>query len=107
MYPIKKPDGLEIKRAFQHYEAIMKQKAVKSQTTQILFQEPTQEEMHGKPRSIFVDLCTFLLLLSLFIGLVAMLRSCADEAETQAVQAHAYNAKFSQESQLVQIVEAR
>ena len=74
----------------------MKQKAVKSQTTQILFQEPTQEEMHGKPRSIFADLCTFLLLLSLFIGLVAMLRSCADDAETQAVQAHAYNAKFSE-----------
>ncbi len=85
----------------------MKQKAVKSQTTQILFQEPTQEEMHGKPRSIFVDLCTFLLLLSLFIGLVAMLRSCADDAETQAVQAHAYNAKFSKtDSALVQVVEA-
>ncbi|WP_336148946.1 hypothetical protein [Acinetobacter radioresistens] len=63
--------------------------------------------MHGKPRSIFVDLCTFLLLLSLFIGLVAMLRSCADDAETQAVQAHAYNAKFSKtDSALVQVVEA-
>ena len=74
----------------------MKQKPFQSQTTQILFQEPTAEEMHGKPRSIFADLCTFLLLLSLFIGLVAMLRSCADDAETQAVQAHAYNAKFSE-----------
>ncbi|MCU4621338.1 hypothetical protein KTJ54_04320 [Acinetobacter radioresistens] len=85
----------------------MKQKAVKSQTTQILFQEPTQEEMYAKPRSIFADLCTFLLLLSLIIGLVAMLRSCADEAETQAVQAHAYNAKFSKtDSALVQVVEA-
>ncbi|PKH30251.1 hypothetical protein [Acinetobacter radioresistens] len=73
----------------------MKQKPIQSQTTQILFQEPTQEEMYAKPRSIFADLCTFLLLLSLFIGLVAMLRSCADDAETQAVQAHAYNAKFS------------
>ena len=52
--------------------------------------------MYGKPRSIFADLCTFLLLLSLFIGLVAMLRSCANETETQAVQAHAYNAKFSE-----------
>ncbi len=85
----------------------MKQKAVKSQTTQILFQEPTEEEMYGKPRSIFADLCTFLLLLSLFIGLVAMLRSCADDVEVRAVQAHAYNAKFSQEPQLVQVVEAR
>ncbi|MCM1936554.1 MULTISPECIES: hypothetical protein [Acinetobacter] len=74
----------------------MKQKPIQSQTTQILFQEPTQEEMYGKPRSIFADLCTFLLLLSLFIGLVAMLRSCANETETQAVQAHAYNAKFSE-----------
>lgn len=86
----------------------MKQKAVKSQTTQILFQEPTQEEMYAKPRSIFADLCTFLLLLSLIIGLVAMLRSCADEAETQAVQAHAYNAQFSKtDAALVQVVEAR
>ncbi len=86
----------------------MKQKAVKSQTTQILFQEPTQEEMYAKPRSIFADLCTFLLLLSLVIGLVAMLRSCADDAETQAVQAHAYNAKFSKtDAALVQVVEAR
>lgn len=74
----------------------MKQKPIQSQTTQILFQEPTQEEMYGKLRSIFADLCTFLLLLSLFIGLVAMLRSCANETETQAVQAHAYNAKFSE-----------
>lgn len=74
----------------------MKQHHSKSQTTQILFQEPTQEEMYAKPRSIFADLCTFLLLLSLIIGLVAMLRSCANEAETQAVQAHAYNAKFSE-----------
>ncbi len=74
----------------------MKQKPIQSQTTQILFQEPTQEEMYAKPRSIFADLCTFLLLLILFIGLVAMLRSCANEAETQAVQAHAYNAKFSE-----------
>ncbi|MEO9348666.1 hypothetical protein [Acinetobacter radioresistens] len=74
----------------------MKQKPIQSQTSQILFQEPTQEEMYGKPRSIFADLCTFLLLLSLFIGLVAMLRSCADDNETQAVQAHAYNAKFSE-----------
>lgn len=86
----------------------MKQKAVKSQTTQILFQEPTQKEMYGKPRSIFADLCTFLLLLSLVIGLVAMLRSCANEAETQAVQAHAYNAKFSKtDPALVQVVETR
>jgi len=85
----------------------MKQKPIQSQTTQILFQEPTAEEMYGKPRSIFAHLCAFLLLLILFIGLVAMLRSCADDTETQAVQAHAYNAKFSQESQLVQVVEAR
>ncbi len=85
----------------------MKQHHPKSQTTQILFQEPTAEEMQSKPRSIFADLCTFLLLLILFIGLVAMLRSCANEDETQAVQAHAYNAKFSQEPQLVQVVEAR
>ncbi len=86
----------------------MKQKPIQSQTTQILFQEPTQEEMYAKPRSIFADLCTFLLLLILFIGLVAMLRSCADDAETQAVQAHAYNAQFSKtDSALVQVVEAR
>jgi hypothetical protein len=86
----------------------MKQKPIQSQTTQILFQEPTQEEMYGKPRSIFADLCTFLLLLSLFIGLVAMLRSCADDVEVRAVQAHAYNAKFSKtDSALVQVVEAR
>ncbi|WP_227505674.1 hypothetical protein [Acinetobacter radioresistens] len=64
--------------------------------------------MYAKPRSIFADLCTFLLLLILFIGLVAMLRSCADDAETQAVQAHAYNAQFSKtDSALVQVVEAR
>lgn len=86
----------------------MKQKAVASQTTQILFQEPTEEEMYGKPRSFLADLCTFLLLLSLVIGLVAMLRSCADDTETQAVQAHAYNAKFSKtDPTLVQVVEAR
>ncbi len=86
----------------------MKQKPIQSQTTQILFQEPTAEEMYGKPRSIFANLCTFLLLLSLFIGLVAMLRSCANEAETQAIQAHAYNAKFSKpDAALVQVVEAR
>ncbi|WP_228127289.1 hypothetical protein [Acinetobacter radioresistens] len=63
--------------------------------------------MYGKPRSIFADLCTFLLLLSLIIGLVAMLRSCADDVADDQIQAHAYNAKFSQESQLVQVVEAR
>ncbi|BBL21157.1 hypothetical protein F939_02309 [Acinetobacter radioresistens DSM 6976 = NBRC 102413 = CIP 103788] len=86
----------------------MKQKPIQSQTTQILFQEPTEEEMYGKPRSIFADLCTFLLLLSLLIGLVAMLRSCADDTETQAVQAHTYNAKFSKtDSALVQVVETR
>jgi len=86
----------------------MKQKPMKSQTTQILFQEPTAEEMHGKPRSIFADLCTFLLLLSLFIGLVAMLRSCANEIADDQIQAHAYNAKFSKtDSALVQVVEAR
>ncbi|MCX0334762.1 hypothetical protein [Acinetobacter radioresistens] len=86
----------------------MKQKPIKSQTTQILFQEPTEEEMHGKPRSIFADLCTFLLLLSLFIGLVAMLRSCADDVADDQIQAHAYNAKFSKtDAALVQVVEAR
>jgi len=86
----------------------MKQKPIQSQTTQILFQEPTEEEMYGKPCSIFADLCTFLLLLILFIGLFAMLRSCANEAETQTVQAHAYNAKFSKtDSALVQVMEAR
>ncbi|PSD37070.1 hypothetical protein C7E16_04070 [Acinetobacter radioresistens] len=85
----------------------MKQKPIQSQTTQILFQEPTTEEMYGKPRSIFADLCAILLIASSVFALVCMLRSCANEAETQTVQAHAYNAKFSQEPQLVQVVEAR
>lgn len=78
----------------------MKQKPIQSQTTQILFQEPTHEEMHGKPRSIFADLFAFLLLLSLAIGLIAMLRSCADDVATQQMQAHAYNAQFAQETRV-------
>jgi len=92
---------------FENYEAIMKQKAVKSQTTQILFQEPTAEEMQSKPGSVFSNICAILLIASSVFALVCILRSCANEAETQAVQAHAYNAKFSQEPQLVQVVEAR
>ncbi|MCK4081351.1 hypothetical protein [Acinetobacter radioresistens] len=85
----------------------MKQIHAKNQTTPILYQEPTHEEMYGKPRSVFADLCSFLLLVFLAIGMIAMLRSCADDAAAQAVEAHAYNAQFSREPVLVQVVEAR
>lgn len=87
---------------------IMKQHHPKSQTTQILFQEPTAEEMQSKPGSVFSNICAILLIASSVFALVCMLRSCANEAETQAVQAHAYNAKFSKaDHALVQVVEAR
>lgn len=82
--------------ALHHCEVIMKQHHPKSQTTQILFQEPTAEEMQSKSGSVFSNICAILLIASSVFALVCMLRSCANEAETQAVQAHAYNAKFSE-----------
>lgn len=42
---------------------------VESQTTQILYQEPTQEELYSKPVNIFHNLCAVLLI---FISLASM-----------------------------------
>ena len=42
---------------------------VESQTTQILYQEPTQEELYSKPVNIFRNLCAVLVI---FISLASM-----------------------------------
>lgn len=81
----------------------MKQHHPKSQTTQILFQEPAAEEMQSKPGSVFSNICAILLIASSVFALVCMLLSCANEDETQAVQAHAYNEKFSEKEHVEEV----
>ena len=51
----------------------------KSQTTQILYREPTQEEMSPKS-NLFWNICSTLLIAIIFAAMaLTMLRSCADE----------------------------
>ena len=59
----------------------------KSQTTSVLYREPTYEEMHGKTANIFSNICAFLLLSVLFFGLACMFIAQADKESAQQVEA--------------------
>ena len=67
----------------------------KSQTTAILHQEPTYEEMYGKPVNIFANLCSFLLILITVLALSYMyLRSSEREVQYQTEQSLARQAEY-------------
>jgi hypothetical protein len=51
---------------------------VESQTTAILYQQPTHEEMHSKPVNIFKNLCAGLLIFILFF-VMAYIAVVADD----------------------------
>ena len=57
----------------------MNQSHPKSQTTQVLYREPTSEEL-SPASNLFWNICSTLLLL-IMVGIITlfMLRSCADE----------------------------
>lgn len=59
----------------------------KSQTTSVLYREPSHEEMHGKTANIFSNSCAFLLLFVLFFGLACMFIAQADKESAQQVEA--------------------
>ena len=76
----------------------MNHKLQKSQTTQILYQEPTQEEMHpsfisGAIATLQNISLTAILIATVFSLSIVMLRGCADEVEKQTVMAIKHQSK--------------
>lgn len=73
----------------------MKQLHPKSQTTQILYREPTQEEMTAKS-NWFWNFCSVSLITIIAICMtLIMLRSCADEQHINGEKYRAINAEVS------------
>ena len=104
----KKAQQLSTDTGLQHNKVIMKQTAShsntpkfdqhKSQTSQILYQEPNLEEMHQKHNRAVEFLKNFsavtLLLLSIFGLALVMLKGCADDVEHQQAMAVKHQLQF-------------
>ena len=70
-------------------------KANKSQTTSVLHQEPTYEEIYGKHTNIFSNICAFLLIVITVLALSYMYqRSSEKEIRIQEEQSLARQAEY-------------
>ena len=59
---------------------------VKSQTTAILHQEPTQEEMYSKPVNLFKNVCAGVLIFTLFFSMVYIAVVAGDNVAVKQMQ---------------------
>lgn len=59
---------------------------VKSQTTAILHQEPTQEEMYSKPVNLFKNVCAGVLIFTLFFSMVYIAVVADDNVAVKQMQ---------------------
>ena len=73
----------------------MNQTHPQSQTTSILHQEPTYEEMYGKPANTFSNICAFLLIVITVLALSYIYqRSSEKEIQLQEEQSLARQAEY-------------
>lgn len=75
----------------------MNQNNSKSQTTQILYREPTQEEMTTKSNWFWNFCSVFLITIIAICMALIMLRSCADEQHHNGEKHRAINAEANHE----------
>ena len=67
----------------------------KSQTSAILYQEPTYKEIHGKTANIFANFCAFLLIVITVLALSYIYqRSSEKEIQLQEEQSLARQAEY-------------
>lgn len=59
---------------------------VESQTTAILYREPTQEEMYSKPVNLFKNICAALLIFILFFGVAYIAVVTDDNVAVQQME---------------------